>query len=101
MSLKKEEITEVDGHKVIKSSRSKTDQNFITVLLPEALSILEKYNYSLPRISNQKYNDYLKLVGLYAKINKTLTTHVARHMLFCYNLKMNLLRVCFQQQVTI
>ncbi len=96
MAFSKEEITEVDGYKVIRSNRTKTDQGFISVLLPEALAILEKYNYSLPRISNQKYNDYLKLVGLYATeevideitkekkvktIRKKLTTHVARHCL--------------------
>ncbi|TFD93007.1 hypothetical protein E2605_18000 [Dysgonomonas capnocytophagoides] len=99
MAFSKEEITEVDGYKVIRSNRTKTDQGFISVLLPEALAILEKYNYSLPRISNQKYNDYLKLVGLYATeevideitkekkvktIRKKLTTHVARHTFGTY-----------------
>jgi len=91
MKLTKEEINEIDGVKVIKSNRVKTDQNFISVILPEAINILEKYNYELPRISNQKYNDYLKLVGLYAKdkktkqsIKKRLTTHVARHTFATY-----------------
>lgn len=94
MALRKEDIHEIEGQKVIRSNRSKTDQGFITVLLPESLRILEKYDYSLPRISNQKYNDYLKLLALYAKeeyinpdtgkkevrtIKKNLTTHVARH----------------------
>jgi len=34
-----------------------------------ALDILKKYNYSLPSISQQKFNDYLKKVGEEAKIN--------------------------------
>lgn len=29
--------------------------------------------------SNQKYNDYLKLMGNYARIDKNITSHVARH----------------------
>lgn len=86
MAFKKEDISELDGYKVIRSNRQKTEQGFITVLLPDAIEILEKYDYQLPRISNQKYNAYLKLVGLYVKdenkkqaITKKLTSHVARH----------------------
>ena len=92
MSFNKEEIGEIEGYKVIKSNRTKTEQGFISVLLPDAIEILEKYNYELPRISNQKYNAYLKLVALYVKdeetkqpiIKKKLTTHVARHTFGTY-----------------
>lgn len=92
MALKKEEIVEVEGYKVIRSNRTKTEQGFISVLLPDAIAILEKYDYKLPRISNQKYNLYLKLVGLYVKdketkepiLKKKLTTHVARHTFGTY-----------------
>lgn len=86
MSFKQEDISELDGYKVIRSNRQKTEQAFITVLIPDAIEILEKYDYQLPKISNQKYNAYLKLVGLYVKdennrqaITKKLTSHVARH----------------------
>lgn len=82
----KNDIFEIDGSKVIKSNRQKTEQSYITVLLPDAINILEKYDYDLPVISNQKYNDYLKLLGMYITddngnqlITKRLTTHVARH----------------------
>lgn len=82
----KEDISEIDGYKVIRSNRVKTDQGYITVLLPEAIEILEKYNYQLPIISNQKFNNYIKLLALYVTddenkpiISKRLTTHVARH----------------------
>lgn len=86
------DISEIDGYKVIRSNRTKTEQGFISVLLPDAIDILEKYDYQLPRISNQKYNAYLKLVALYIidkdtkqqLITKKLTTHVARHTFGTY-----------------
>lgn len=34
-----------------------------------AMAILEKYDYKLPQISNQKFNDYIKDVGELAKVN--------------------------------
>jgi len=72
-------ITEVDGYKIISSNRQKTDQPYITILFPEAEAILEKYDYKLPVISNQKYNDYLKLLKAGAEIKKNITSHVGRH----------------------
>lgn len=83
-NFSKENIFEVEGKKVINSSREKTDESFITLLLPEAEEILIKYDYKLPIISNQKYNDYLKLLGAGAGITKTLTSHVARHTFGTY-----------------
>ena len=77
-------ISIVNSRKVIKSSRQKTDESFISLLLPEAESILNKYAYKLPIMSNQKYNDYLKLLGTGAGIKKNLTTHVARHTYATY-----------------
>jgi len=35
----------------------------------KGLDILEKYNFELPKISNQKFNDYLKDIGELAEIN--------------------------------
>jgi len=84
MNFSIEDISEIDGFKVIRSSRTKTDESFISLFLPEAKTIIEKYNYKLPRISNQKYNDYLKLLGAGAGINKNLTSHVARHTYATY-----------------
>jgi site-specific recombinase XerD len=78
------EISETDGYKVIRSSRTKTDESFISLFLPEAERIAEKYGYSLPELSNQKYNDYLKLLGAGAELAQTLTSHVARHTYATY-----------------
>ena len=38
-----------------------------------ALSILKKYNYELPVISNQKINEYLKEIGKRADLNRLFT----------------------------
>ncbi len=42
-------------------------------------SILEKYDYQLPRIpSNQKFNDYIKKVAELAGINEQITTEITK-----------------------
>lgn len=69
----------VKGHMVYKARRHKTGEEFTIVLLKPALQILKKYKYRLPIISNVKYNLYLKAVAQFAKIDKPLTTHYARH----------------------
>lgn len=84
MGFSRAEVSEVDGMKIIRSSRNKTDESFVALLLPEAETIASKYNYNLPRISNQNYNDYLKLLGAGAGVAKTITTHVARHTFATY-----------------
>lgn len=60
-------------------SRMKTGSNFFTPILQPAMEVLKKYNFVLPKISNQKANDYLHLLESRANINKPLTFHVARH----------------------
>src|SRR5690606_26223317 len=37
--------------------------------IANGLKILKKYNFELPAISNQKFNDYIKEVGKMAKID--------------------------------
>ncbi len=64
---------------IISDERVKTDENYYIVLLTPALKILKKYDFRLPIISNQKYNDFLKAVAGIAGINKPLTSHWARH----------------------
>ena len=78
-SLTKDDI--VDD--VIIKRRKKTDIQFVVPLLPIAKSILEKYDYNLPVISNQKYNQYLKVLGDSTGLNKKLHSHLARHTFAC------------------
>ncbi len=66
----------------ITMKREKTTRNFSIPLLPQAESLLEKYKPKtgivFPKISNQKYNSYLKEIGAILGIEKKLTTHIAR-----------------------
>lgn len=63
----------------IRGERLKTGSTFFTPILRPAMKVLEKYDFQLPKISNQKANDYLHLIQEKLKINKNLTFHVARH----------------------
>jgi integrase len=69
----------VKGHTIYKAKRTKTGQEFTIVLLEPALMILKKYKGKLPIISNVKYNLYLKAAVKYAMIDKSVSTHWARH----------------------
>lgn len=60
-------------------NRQKTNIQSIIPLLPQAKEILEKYEYNLPIISNQKLNFYLLEVGSICNIPQKLHTHLGRH----------------------
>lgn len=77
---------------VIEYRQVKT-QNFATpFVLPKTRKLLEKYNYELPKYSNQKLNKYLKELftlleihriveaefGLHKKLSECITCHIAR-----------------------
>ena len=68
-----------DGMYRIRDYRQKTGTEYNISLVKKAMTILEKYNYQLPIISNQKYNAFLKVIGAFCEIKKRLTSHVARH----------------------
>ena len=73
MTVKEGDMTFIDG------SRIKTDTKFFTPILFPAMEVLKKYDYQLPKITNQKANDYLHLIQALLGIKKPLTFHVARH----------------------
>lgn len=73
------DVSKRDGKFFIEDVRQKTETPYKIQILSPAMRILEKYGFKLPVISNQKYNQYLKLVTSYAKISKPLTSHMARH----------------------
>ena len=72
-------VWEENGGHVIHDTRTKTGTNYNITILPPALDILKKYNFKLPVMTNQQYNMRLKVLALYAGINKKLTSHMARH----------------------
>lgn len=88
-NLKKEQIKlGIDGEQWIFTQRQKTETPTRLPLLPQALSIIQKYKdhpycenkgYILPVLSNQKMNSYLKEIADVCGINKQLTFHIARH----------------------
>jgi site-specific recombinase XerD len=78
----------IDGELWLRTSRQKTDTRVSVPLLPQAITILNKYkdqpglkkqNKVLPCISNQKMNDYLKEIAAICNIKKNMTFHLARH----------------------
>jgi len=72
---------------LIVNSRIKTGQPFVNQLLPPAVEVLERYEMSVPKISNQVYNRELKIVGAACGLNIKLHTHLARHTFATYMLR--------------
>lgn len=72
-----------DGKYMFRDTRIKTGEEYFIVLIPQAMEILKKYDYSLPKYSNGRINDLLNGVANIAKIKKELTCHVARHTAAC------------------
>ncbi len=67
------------GRKVYHGRRGKTGQEFVFLMLKPALDVLAAYGGKLPLMSNEKYNQYLKLVVMAAGIDKPVSSHWARH----------------------
>ena len=61
------------------AERIKTGVPYVSQLLPPAIAILEKYDFQIPQIENHVYNRALKAIGISAKIQIPLHSHLARH----------------------
>lgn len=72
-------IIDVEGRKMYKGQRGKTKQGFVFLMMPKALEVLEKYEGRLPLMSNEKYNEYLKMIAVMVGVNKPVSSHWARH----------------------
>ncbi|HPD66383.1 MAG TPA: site-specific integrase [Bacteroidia bacterium] len=73
-AIQPENIIKNDSGIFLKMTTYKTSQNVTIPLNPMVVSILEKYNYQLPKnISNQKMNDHLKVIGKMAGINDIIS----------------------------
>ena len=80
MSLEqKDYVTDENGIQWIVKKRHKTNVVATIPILPIAKEILDKYKGQLPKISNVKYNAYLKELQDICGIKKSLHSHLARH----------------------
>lgn len=71
-------ITMLENIELVTYYRHKTNQKAILPLSSAAKQLLQKYDYHMPVLTNQKYNAYLKEVADIVGIDKKLTTHVGR-----------------------
>lgn len=67
-----------EGYELASGKRKKTGVEFFFVLQEKGREILRKYDYMIPKLSNQKYNWKLKTVAEIAMVDKQLTTHMGR-----------------------
>lgn len=74
----------------ISLNRQKTRQKSIIPLSNKAIALLQKYDYKLPQISNQKTNEYLKEIADLCGIDKHLHFHIARHTALTLMLENNI-----------
>ena len=73
MTEKRKDYTYIDGE------RLKTGSKFFTPILPPAMDVLKKYGYQLPKITNQKLNEYCHVIEALCEIHKPMTCHIGRH----------------------
>lgn len=77
--LKRKNVTYIDGIPVIQDLRQKTNRRPFTIpLIPQLFELLNRYNWRLPKISNQKCNQYLKEIAAIVEMQKQLRTKDAR-----------------------
>jgi site-specific recombinase XerD len=73
MTEKRSDYTYIDGE------RLKTGSKFFTPILPPAMDVLKKYDYQLPKITNQKLNEYCHVIESLCQIHKPVTCHIGRY----------------------
>ena len=77
-SFRMSDVRIIEGRQFIVKHRKKTEVSFNVPLLKKAALIMEKYNWKLPMLSNQKMNTYLKEIGTLCDLNIELTSHIGR-----------------------
>ena len=76
-------VVEINGYKYIDGHRVKTGGNFIVPILPYTEKILARTNNKPVIVSLQKYNQFLKGVGLALGCKYPISSHVGRHTFAC------------------
>lgn len=69
---------EVDGKWKFIGERVKTGVPYVSMLLPPVVEVLKKYDWHVPIMNNQKYNQLLKAIGMVIGIER-LHSHMGRH----------------------
>ena len=69
---------EVDGKWKFIGERVKTGVPYVSMLLPPVVEVLKKYDWHVPKMNNQKYNQLLKAIGMVIGIER-LHSHMGRH----------------------
>jgi integrase len=72
------EYREVDGKWKFIGERVKTGVPYVSMLLPPVVEVLKKYDWHVPIMNNQKYNQLLKAIGMVIGIER-LHSHMGRH----------------------
>lgn len=78
-SITKDDIKDSEFGQYIQKQRQKTKVNFFVLIDTVAAQILEKYDYHLPTLTNQKYNSYIRELIDICGISKHVTSHTGRH----------------------
>lgn len=78
MDFKPEKLEQDGEDTFLYGKRVKTGEEYVVLILPKAQKILEKYNYNLPKYSNQQYNHRLKDVAKEAGVEKPISSHWGR-----------------------
>lgn len=77
MKFNKNDIVYVNNTPTYTSQRAKTQVRFTTVILPYGMEVIDRSD-TVPLISNQRYNAYLKELQKLANIKTNITTHLLR-----------------------
>lgn len=73
------EYKKVNGRWINTGERIKTGVPYVSQLLPQAVEVLERYNWQVPQINNMQYNASLKDIQKALGIRTRLHSHLARH----------------------
>lgn len=79
MAFSKDKVTKEGKNYVLQQKRVKSGVPYTIVLLRPAMDIVKRYDWNLPKMSNQDYNKFLKQVAAAVGIKKRMHSHLARH----------------------
>lgn len=76
---------QIDGKWLHVGQRVKTGVPYVSQLLPPVVEMLERNNWQVPKMNNQRYNLMLKAIGMVIGI-ENLHSHMGRHTFATYML---------------